>query len=278
MAEPATVGAWYRGLRLVAVDGTTFDVPDTASNLQAFGRPGSGRGERSAFPQVRVVAVAECGTHAVFAAATGPLSAHETTLARELFASLSAGMLLLADRGFVGFDLWRLAAANGADLLWRVKSNMVLPVLEQLTDGSYLSQIVAARDRKRVDPITVRVIEYTLTDPTTVYRLITTLTDPAAAPATELAAAYAQRWEFETALDEFKTHQRGPRVVLRSKMPDGVRQEIWGYLCVHHAIRWLMHTVAIEADTDPDRLSFTRTLRAARRSTTSHPGFRPPRP
>src|SRR5262245_46906671 len=139
LATEATTGAFYRGWRLVAVDGTTLDVPDTPSNVEAFGRPGSPRGEeRAAFPQVRVAALAECGTHAIFAVATGPLGTHETTLARRLFEQLRAGILLIADRGFVGFDLWAEAAATGADLLWRVKSNMVLPVLQLLPDGSYL--------------------------------------------------------------------------------------------------------------------------------------------
>ena len=152
----------------------------------------------------------ECGTHAVFAADVGPLAEHETVLVWRLFDRLSAGMLLLADRGFVGFDLWRAASAGGADLLWRVKNSAVLPVAEALDDGSYLSQIVAARDKnRRADPITVRVIEYTLGTgaDTTVYRLSTTILDPRATPADELAALYAQRWEIETTLDEIKTHQ-----------------------------------------------------------------------
>ena len=134
--------------RLVAVDGTTFDLPDTAANAAFFGRPGSPRGEGAgAFPQVRVTALGECGTHAIFAAALGPLAVHETELARRLFTRLQAGMLLIADRGFAGFDLWRAAMASGADLLWRVKNSAVLPVAEQLADGSYLSHIYAARDK-----------------------------------------------------------------------------------------------------------------------------------
>ena len=164
MAAEATAGAFYRQWRLVAVDGTTFDLPDTAANAGFFGRPGSARGAgRGAFPQVRVTALGECGTHAIFAAALGALAVHETELARRLFSQLHAGMLLLADRGFYGFGLWRQAAATGADLLWRVKNSAVLPVAEQLADGSYLSRIYAARDKNRhADPITVRVIEYTL--------------------------------------------------------------------------------------------------------------------
>ncbi|MFD0582250.1 IS4 family transposase [Dactylosporangium darangshiense] len=276
LATEATVGAFYRGWHLVAVDGSTLDVPDTPSNVEAYGRPGSSRGPgRAAFPQVRVAALAECGTHAMFAAATGPLSVHETTLARRLFGQLRAGMLLIADRGFVGFDLWAEAAATGADLLWRVKTNMVLPVVALLPDGSYLSRIVAAGDRKRTNPATVRVVEYTLAGADTVYRLITTILDPQQAPAADLAALYAQRWEFETALDEVKTHQRGPGMVLRSRHPDGVEQEVYGFLLVHYAIRELMWQAAQHAGEDPDRISFTRTLNVIRRQVTAQAAFPP---
>ena len=276
LATEQTRGAFYRSWRLVAVDGTTLDVPDTPGNVEAFGRPGSSRGEgKGAFPQIRVAALAECGTHAMFAAATGPLATHETTLARRLFASLSAGMLLIADRGFAGFDLWIEAAATDADLLWRVKTNAVLPVVQMLADGSYLSQIAAARDRKRTNPATVRVIEYTLVGQDTVYRLITTILDPQQAPAVELAALYSQRWEIETALDEIKTHQRGPGLVLRSRHPDGVEQEVYGFLLVHYAIRELMWQAAHQADEDPDRISFTRTLNLVRRQIHTQAAFSP---
>jgi hypothetical protein len=238
VATPATAGAFYRGWRVVAVDGTTFDLPDTVSNVEHFGRPGSSRGNGSgAYPQARVTAIAECGTHAIFAATTGPLSTHETVLAQRLFGVLESGMLLLADRGFLSFDLWREAAATGADLLWRVKSVAVLPVIEQHGDGSYRSQIFAARDKRHTDPIAVRVVEYTMPGQATVYRLITTILDPAAAPALDLAALYAQRWEIETSLDELKTHQGQPGMVLRSQTPTGVEQEIYGFLLVHYAIR-----------------------------------------
>jgi hypothetical protein len=277
MAAEATAGAFYRRWRLVAVDGTTFDLPDTAANVSFFGRPGSPRGAgKSAFPQVRVTALGECGTHAIFAAAMGALAVHETELARRLFSCLGAGMLLLADRGFAGFDLWRQAAATGADLLWRVKSSAVLPVAEQLADGSYLSRIYAARDKNRhADPVTVRVIEYTLAGQATVYRLITTILDPAQAPAPDLAALYAQRWEFEISLGELKTHQGAPRMVLRSHNPRGVQQEIYGFLLVHYAIRSLMHQAALDAGIDPDRVSFTRTLRLVRRQVPAQAALSP---
>ena len=276
LATEQTAGAWYRGLRVLAIDGTTLDVPDTAANAAAFGRPSTHRGERTAFPQVRVLGLAECGTHAIIAAVLGPLAVGETTLAPSLFGRLGAGVLLLADRGFVGFDLWRQAAGTGAQLLWRAKANQVLPVDRQLADGSYLSRIHAARDQHaKRDPIVVRVVEYTLgTDPGRhqqpgPYRLLTTILDPAKAPAAELAALDHQRWEFETALDELTTHQRGPGVVLRSRSPELVDQELWGMLLVHHAIRVLMHQAATDGQVDPDRLSFVRSLRVVRRQAAS---------
>jgi hypothetical protein len=289
VAVARTQGAWYRRWRLVAVDGTVFDIPDTVANAGYFGRPGTSRGQgRSAYPQARVAVLAECGTHAVFAAEVGPLTVHESVLAERLFPALAEGMLVLADRGFGGFDLWRAARAGGADLLWRVRSVVVLPVLETLADGSYLSEIVAARDNyRRTDPERVRVIEYTLGPgggEGGVYRLITTILDPELAPATELAALYAQRWEIENVLDEIKNHQGGPGLVLRSQHPRGVEQEVFGFLLVHHALRDLMHQAALRGGHDPDRLSFTRTLRIVRRHVTgqaalsplpARPGLRP---
>jgi hypothetical protein len=189
-------------------------------------------------------------------------------------------MLCLADRGFYSFELWNRAVRTGAALLWRTKQNHRLAITERLSDGSYLSRLYDSSDRRREHGVAVRVVEYEINDPglaanDTRYRLLTTILDPDRAPAEELAPLYAQRWEFESALDELKVHQRGPRVVLRSKTPDGVIQEVYGHLCVHYAIRWLMHTIALQSGHDPDRLSFTRTLRAARRTTASHAGFSP---
>ncbi len=272
LATQSTPGAYYRDWKLVAFDGTTLDVPDTPDNDAVFGRPGASRGT-SAFPQARLVAFAECGTHAMTGAAIGPYSDSELTLTRQLLEHLGPGMLCLADRGFAGHPLLAAAAATGADLLWRAKSNAVLPVLERFDDGSFRSEIVATTDKRtRKQVLSVRVVEYTLEDPgrpgrAERYRLVTTILDPQAAPAEELAALYAQRWEIETALGELKTHQRGPKVVLRSKTADGVLQEIYGHLCTHYAIRALMSQAADNHDIDPDRISFTRSLRAARRST-----------
>jgi hypothetical protein len=284
LATPAIPGGFWRGWRLVSVDGTTLDVADTAENVSAFGRPGSGRGEGvGAFPQLRLVALAECGTHAMFSAAMGAISKGETTLARDLVGAMGPGMLVLADRGFYGFGLWEQARRTGADLLWRTKSNHRLEVDERLDDGSYLSKLYEiANFKRRGVGVPVRVVEYQLDDPgrpqadENRYRLLTTVLDPARAPAGELAARYAERWEFESALDELKSHQRGPRVVLRSKLPDGVRQEAWGYLCTHYAIRALMADAANHWGVDPDRISFTRTLHAARRSVRSGLGTTAP--
>lgn len=280
LARPKNESAFLGELRLMAIDGTTFDLADTEANEAAFGRPGSARGEgRAAYPQLRAVGLAECGTHAITDVALGPITAGEGSLAQELWPSLGPGMLVIADRGFWAFQAWQAAREGGAELLWRVRSNLNLAVDEVLEDGSYRSRIYDSADRRRTEPVEVRVVEYELTDPalgdSERYRLATTITDPARAAAAELARAYPERWEFETALDELKTHQRGPRLVLRSKSPDGVRQEVYGHLLVHYAIRALMHEVAIDAGRDPDRLSFTRSLRVVRRSARAGPGFSP---
>lgn len=273
LATPETPGAFYRQWRLVSMDGTTIDAADTPANAGVFGRAGTGRGDGSAFPQVRVVALGECGTHAVIAAVMDSYAVVEQTLAKRLVASLRPGMLCLADRGFTAHPLFSAAAATGAALLWRAKNNAALPVLERLPDGSFLSELVAAPDKyRRENVLPVRVVEYAIDDEGrpgaigTTYRLLTTILDPTQAPADELAALYAQRWEIESIFDELKTHQRGPRVILRSRTPEGVYQEAWGYLCVHYALRALIHDAADRGDLDPDRISFTKALHAARRS------------
>ena len=278
-----TPGVWLAGCRLVAIDGMCLDVADTTVNHEHFGRPGVNKGEQAAFPQARVVALAECGTHAVFAAEIGKYAQSEATLTEPLLGRLEAGMLLLADRGFFSYALWRKAIATGADLLWRVRTDRGGPTpihLQDLPDGSWLAHLQQAHSAaaRAAEPMLVRVIDYTIDDgrdnPAT-YRLFTTLTDPAEAPAANLAAAYAERWEIELTFDELKTHQRGPRTVLRSKSPALVLQEIWGHLCCHYAIRSLMAEAATHSGHDPDRVSFVAALRITRQ-TLAHPGAFPP--
>jgi hypothetical protein len=266
---PKPKGAWYRKWHVMSLDGSVLDTADTLANEAQFGRPGAKRGT-SAFPQISFVALVENGTHVLFGARMGSCRTSEVTLAEEVLGALRAPMLCLADRGYWGFPLWQAAAATGAQLLWRAKTNLVLAHCKRLADGSYLSKVYASTHDRDSDRggIDVRVIEYTLSgvaDAEPMYRLITTILDPKKAPARELAVLYHERWEIETAFDEFKTHLRGARIVLRSKTPDLVRQEFFGLLLAHFAIRGLMHEAALAADEDPDRLSFTHTVHVLRR-------------
>jgi len=276
VAEAGTPGAWYRGWRVMSLDGTTLDVGDTAANARAFGRPASARGANAtgAFPQLRLVGLLENGTHAICAAELGTYRQSEVALAAAVVPRLTGEMLCLADRGLLGFDLWRQAAATGAALLWRASATFTLPILQRFPDGSYRSELrwnsfCTSADRTAIP---VRVIEYTLPGVPTAeasYRLVTTVLEPGRAPAAELAALYHERWEMETAFDEFKTHLRGGQRVLRSKTPALVRQEAWGFLLAHFAIRALMHEAALGAlprARDPDTLSFTHALRVTRRT------------
>jgi len=279
LAKRGAPGAWLAGRRLVAIDGTCLDVADTPENVEWFGRPGVNKGEQAAFPQARLVAVAECGTHAIFEAVVGAYTAGENPLARELIDRLTPGMLVLADRGYCGFPLWKRAVATGADLLWRATANMKPRYLETLSDGSWLAELRASGSAGRhSEPLTIRVIDYQIDDGRPndeTYRLFTTILDPQEASGVELAVAYSQRWEIESVFDELKTHQRGARTVLRSKSPDLVLQEIWGHLCCHYAIRTLMWEAAGQANVDPDRVSFVAALRIARRSITAARDFSP---
>jgi hypothetical protein len=278
-----TPGVWLAGRRLVAIDGMCLDVADTTVNAEYFGRPGVNKGEQAAFPQARVVALAECGTHAVFAARIGKYSESEAALTEPLLGRLEPGMLLLADRGFFSYALWRKAIATGADLLWRIRTDRSGPTpvhLQDLPDGSWLAHLQQTHSAaaRAAEPMLVRVIDYTIDDGRdnpSPYRLFTTLTDPEQVSAVDLAAAYAERWEVELTFDELKTHQRGPRTVLRSKSPDLVLQEIWGHLCCHYAIRSLMTQAATHSGHDPDRISFVAALRITRQ-TLAHPGAFPP--
>jgi Insertion element 4 transposase N-terminal/Transposase DDE domain len=279
LATPDTPGAFLAGRRLVAIDGTCLDVADTPENTAFFGRAGVNKGEQAAFPLARVVALAECGTHAIFDAVVGPYTTSEIELSRELVGRLQSGMLVLADRGFYGFHLWEQASATGADLCWRVKSNLKPRPVDTLADGSWLAEITpSGNEGRKATPLLVRIVDYVIDDGRgdhEPYRLVTTILDPEVAPAEELALVYAERWEIESAFDELKTHQRGPRTVLRSKSPELVNQEIWGHLCCHFAIRTLMWEAATHADEDPDRVSFVAALRIARRSVAQRGAFSP---
>lgn len=270
VATAATKGAFFRDWLVVAVDGTTLEVPDSEANRAEFGLPYAERGE-SAYPRVRITGLVETGTHVHFAAQVGPYSTGEVTMAREIVNSLKPGMLCLADRYFYGFALWQQAHAQGAELVWRVRSNIRLPCHKVMKDGSFLSRIYPPREkgRPRGEGMVVRVLEYWITNDEgkkKLYRLITTITDPDKAPATELIQLYLERWEFETALDEWKTHLRGARTVLRSQTPELIRQECYGLLLAHFALRGMMHDAALRGRRDPDRLSFIHAVRVVHRS------------
>ncbi|MFH1965768.1 MAG: IS4 family transposase [Acidobacteriota bacterium] len=268
-SKKVTKGAWYKKWRLVSIDGSTLDVADTKENDAAFGRPVASRG-KSAFPQIRVVSLVENGTHVLFGSRMAGCRTGEKTLSKEVIGFLNREMLCLGDRNFFSYSLWQQAQETGADHLWRVKKNLKLPCLRRFRDGSYLSRIYASAKDRRHDKngIDVRVIEYTLEgvpDAEPVYRLITTILIPKDAPAKELAALYHDRWEIENAFDEFKAHLRGPKIVLRSKRPDLVIQEFYGFMMAHFAIRGIMHEAALKAGEDPDRLSYVHSVRVIRR-------------
>jgi hypothetical protein len=302
VADELTRGAFLGPWRLVSVDGFEWDAPDTGENAAEFGFPGSGADERDrqAYPKVRVVTVSECASHAVVDAETGGVAgrgAAEQALARKLYRRLEQDWLLIADRGFYSWADWCAAADSGAALLWRVKADLRLPVLALLPDGSYSSVLVnpktggkarrqlidAARaglDLEEDKARRVRVVEYEVPDRDgdgqgELIALVTTITEVASAPAAALADAYHQRWEHETGNKQLKTYLRGPGKVLRSKSPDMVRQEIYGYLLTHYAISALICRAATEADIDPDRVKFKRTLRIARRRAADPAAFPP---
>ncbi|TAL28218.1 MAG: IS4 family transposase [Phenylobacterium sp.] len=273
--------AFYRGLRLVAVDGSNFELPDEADNVQQFGRPGSRTG-MAGYPQAQCAVLVECATHAILGANIGAYRASEWEVCQPLMSRLQPGMLCLADRGFNGYEYWRQARASGADLLWRCAANRQLPVHQLLEDGSYISAIYptgVGRVQAQEQAMVVRVIEYALPNDAAGqprYRLLTTLLDARAAPALELAALYHQRWEIEAVFDELKTHLRQSRRVLRSKTAELVRQEFYGWVLAHYAVRWLLHQGAARHRIPHEELSFTGHVQLLRRAQPRSGAF-PPR-
>jgi hypothetical protein len=259
MGEP---GVFFAGLRVASLDGTVFDVKPTGENLAAFAVPSGG-----VLPQVRLVALAECGTMALLGAAFDSIEVGERDLVVRLLGRFAPGVLVLADRGFPSFELWHDAVATGADLAWRVSASFALPVIERLSDGTYLSQI---RGRKRHERITVRVVEYSVKDADTgiseVFALITTLLDPDAHPALDLAGLYAARWQVELLFKILKVEVRASGAVLRSKTPPMVRQELWGLLCCYQAVRMVTAQVASRADVEVRRVRFPELFDAVRDS------------
>ena len=299
VADTLTRGAWLAGRRLVSIDGYVWDVPDSTANEAAFGY-GAGA-KQAAFPKVRVVTLTESGSRAPIGAEMGPSigkGSGEQSLAVRLLTRLERGMLLLCDRGFYSFSGWCKAADTGADLLWRVGDTIRLPLLERFEDGSYLSVVFDPRaepatrarmiaaaeagddlcEEPRARP--VRVVEYQVPDrggkdTGELICLLTTILDPGDASALDLAAGYHDRWEHETGNAEEKTVLRGPGRILRSQSPDMVRQELYGYLLTHYALRALITRAATEADIDPDRVKFTRTVRIVRRRIADPAAFPP---
>lgn len=280
IAKRVTPSAWFRRLRLVAIDGCCLHVPDSAANVKAFGKPVTSGGTTAPLPQIRFVALCEIGTHVLFGARMSGWKTSEVALASHVIERLEPGMLCLADRLFYGFPLWTKAVATGADLLWRVQKTIALPRLQTLTDGSYLSEVrprsnAPASERKQSH--TVRVIEFTVTlrDSVERYRVITTLLDPVQAPAMELAQLFARRWGIETAFGELKTYLRGRETLLRSQRPDLVEQDFYGLLLAHFGVRCVMEEAARSEQLEPTELSFLHAVRVVIRRLPEMVSFSP---
>jgi hypothetical protein len=266
LCTPQTPGASRFGRRLVAMDGTRQDVADTPANAAVFARPSNQYGP-GPFPQIRLLLLTECGSHASFGACVQSSQQAEVTMAYELLPLLEADMLVLHDAQFTGLQFWQALRERRAHVLAPVRQHHLSSYLRQLRDGSYLAVYTptATQQRQGMRPLLVRVIEYQITDqrlgePGKVYRLATTLLNPRTAPALELIDCYHERWEVEVELDEIKTHQRLQEPVLRSLTPEGVVQEVYAVLLAHYAVRALMHQAASTAQVDPDRLSFVEAV------------------
>jgi hypothetical protein len=278
MAAHQTAGAFYRGWRLMGLDSTVLDLPDTPENARAFGRPGTARAP-GAFPQLRLLALCELGTHAVCGAVIKPCRRNEQVMAPPLLGLLGPGMLLVWDRGFFGYGLARRVVEAGAHLLARVPAGLPLPAERRLADGSYLATLPPPAEDRACGRggLAVRVIEYTHDDPGRPgrgerHRLVTDLLRPEDLPAREAPLVYHERWEEELTIDEIKTHLSGRPVPLRSRTPGGAVQEVYGLLLAHYVVRRAMHDAAVTASVDPDRLSFSDALRVLRCRLPESPG------
>jgi hypothetical protein len=294
-AMRSTPGAWKCGRRLMSIDGFEVDAADTPDNAKYFGYSGVKKNEKSAYPKVPIVALAECGTHALVAAEPGTQDDDEHELARRLVefsGALGPGMLVMVDRGLYSYDLLTKVLATGADICFRVSATLDLPMLKWLPDGSYISYIPepAAKRQERarltsgkiaitdLPGVRVRVVDYEIPNragKNELFTVITNILDHDEMTSVDLAEAYRERWEIELTFDEVETHQRGPAVILRSKSPEMVKQELYGLLITHYGVRQLMTEAADQADLDPDRLSFTRSLNVIRRQVTSQAAFSP---
>jgi hypothetical protein len=288
VAKRATVGAFYQQWRVMAIDGTVIDVQDTDVNAAEFGYYAAGTAKQSAFPQVRILTLVECGTHASVWAEFDGVKTSERVLTDRMADAFTDDMIVLADRGFYSYDLWKTAADGGAQLLWRVSNTLELPVLEQYHDGSFRSELLPSKMKTAIKAgrapadaddhrIPVRVIEYMVKgrgDNETI-RLITTILDPAQAPADTLAALYQQRWEQELVFDEIKTHQMNQHRILRSRTPDLVKQEVWGLLITHYATQVFITEAADELGADPDRYSYVSTINIIRRQVLNQAAISP---
>jgi hypothetical protein len=277
VAHKNSRGCFYKNLRLVAIDGTTFDLPDSRENSAHFGRQMQ---KDSPFPQARMVSIAESGTHVIFKSEISSIKTGEITLAKSVLTKLSKGMLCTADRNYFCYELWNIASSTGASLLWRAKKNIKLKVKSVLPDNSYLSTIYS-RDKK--EKIEVRVIEFisSCIDPNSgekkeeLYRFVTNILDHNILPSTDFFTVYKSRWEIETTFKELKISLPNYKSAIRAKIPELVYQEIYAILLVHYSVRKLMHEAAESMEIDPDELSFTHSLSVVKRKSQSSAIFSP---
>ena len=260
--------AFFGRYRLMAIDGTLFHLPDTAANAAAFGRSSNQYGP-GAYPQVKCVLLAECGSHAVVGLEMDRYDVSEVHGAYRLLSQVGPDMLVLVDAGLISGAFIEQVRERRAHILGALEAGAWEQphTARRLADGSVLAWLTPSHSGRyrQQRGMWVRIISYRVTDarvgePGKIYRLVTTLLNPRVAPALALIELYHERWEVELVIDEIKTHERDQRKVLRSKTPEGVCQEISGIYLAHYAVRVLLAEAAVEAELDPDRLSFTEGL------------------